>query len=466
MTWRAATLALVAGLGGCAYYNGLWRANRLAREAERAARDGRVGEARSLWAQAATRAESVSVRHPDSRWTDDALLLRGRALRELGQCGAALQPLERARVTSPDRSVRETAAVLAAGCHLELGDAHRALAVSASAVASPDRTRASEARYWRGRAAQSLGDHPSAERDLAASAEPDAAAWRAVSLAELGEVAALQPILDSLLARGATEAQWHTILSALASSRPSEASRVLAVIDSAPAVPLDHGAPARLYLVAGRAALSHRDSANAERWWLEAGRGTDSVAAREAAIALVTLDVARAATKADFLTLAARLDTLAGSGGPGAREAAQRASQARRVAGAVTEPGALLLQAETARDSLSAGRLARSLFFEVATRWPESLFVPKALLAAAALTPAAQDSLVQLVTERYPGSPYVLAFGGRAPAAFQALEDSLLTLSGASRPAAVERADPGRRPVRTGPKSVPLPDEIPTRRRG
>ena len=201
MTWRAATLALVAGLGGCAYYNGLWRANRLAREAERAARDGRVGEARSLWAQAATRAESVSVRHPNSRWTDDALLLHGRALRELGQCGPALQPLERARVTSPDRSVRETAAVLEAGCHLALGDADRALAVSASAVASPDLTRASEARYWRGRAAQALGDHPSAERDLAVSDEPDAAAWRAVSLAELGEVAALQPILDSLLGR-------------------------------------------------------------------------------------------------------------------------------------------------------------------------------------------------------------------------------------------------------------------------
>jgi len=466
MTRLTATLALVAGLASCAYYNGLWRANRLAREAERAARDGRVGEARSLWAQAATRAESVSVRHPNSRWTDDALLLRGRALRELGQCGPALQPLERVRGSSPDPSVRETAAVLAAGCHLELGDADRALAVSDGAVASPDAARASEARYWRGRAAQRLGDHSSAARDLAASSEPDAAAWRAVSLAALGEIAVLRPILDSLVARGASEDQWRTILTALAPSRPLEASRVLATIDSAPVAPLDAAAPARLYVVAGRTALSHGDSAHAEQW-LEAGRrGIDSSAAREAAIALVTLDIARAATKADLLALAARLDTLAGSGGAGAREAAQHASQARRVAGAVTEPGALLLQAETARDSLSAGRLAQSLFFEVATRWPESLFVPKALLAAATLTPAARDSLVAVVTNRYPGSAYLLALGGRAPAAFQTLEDSLLVLSGGHRPAAVERGDPARWPVRTGPKSVPLPDEVPTRRRG
>lgn len=462
----AAILALAAGLGGCAYYNGLWRANRFAREAERAARDGRVGEARSLWAQAATRAESVSVRHPNSRWTDDALLLRGRAMSEIGQCGGAVEPLERARTTSTDRSIRDAASVVAAGCYIEIGDARRAHAIAGEVIDSSDPDRASAAHYWRGRAAQLLGDHGGAERDLGRSHERDASIWRAVSLAELGDVAQLRPILDSLLDRGATEAQWQTILAGLAGTNPPAASRVLATIAARPPS-LPAGAPARLYVAAGRAALSQLDSGTAVEWWVEAGRqGIDTAAVREAAIALATLELARARTKAEMEGIAARLDTLAAAGGRDTRETAQRSALAHRVAREVTEPAALLLQAEAARDSLSAGGLARALFVELAGRWPESLFVPKALLAAAALEPATGDSLVGVVTDRYPGSPYVLALAGRAPAAFQVLEDSLLTMSGASRAAAVRRADPSRRPVRTGPKSVPLPDEIPTRPRG
>jgi len=462
----AATIAAVVGIASCAYYNGLWRANRFAREAERASQDGRVGEARSLWVQAATRAESVSIRHPRSRWTDDALLLQGRALRALGQCGPALGPLERARTTSPDRSIREEAAILAAGCHLEVGDAERALAVTLEGQSSPDEGRASRAHYWRGRAAQSLGDHRGAERDLAASREPDAAVWRAVSLAMLRDTERLRPILDSLLGGGAAESEWRSVVDALASSLPGEASRVLETIANAPPW-LDAGAPARLYLAAGRAALRSRDSTSAQAWLVEATRqGIDSAAVREASITLATLDLARAATKDEIVMLVARLDTLAAAGGSGAREAAQTSARARRIAEDIAEPGALLLQAEMARDSIAAGQLAVTLFLEVADRWPASLFVPKALLAAAALDPARGDSLVDVVMNRYPGSPYVLAIGGRASASFQVLEDSLLALGGTARPGTVQRADPRRRPIRTGPKSVPLPDDLPPRRQG
>ena len=66
-------------LAGCAYYNGLYNANRLVKAAEKAEREGRVGEARSFWAQAAVKAESVVARYPESKYRDDALLLRGRA---------------------------------------------------------------------------------------------------------------------------------------------------------------------------------------------------------------------------------------------------------------------------------------------------------------------------------------------------------------------------------------------------
>ena len=78
-SWAAAVLT-----GACAYYNGLYNANRLAADAARARREGRPAEARSLWEQAAIKAESVAVRHPRSRYRDRARLLQGESLREAG----------------------------------------------------------------------------------------------------------------------------------------------------------------------------------------------------------------------------------------------------------------------------------------------------------------------------------------------------------------------------------------------
>src|SRR5215204_1617598 len=87
-------------LGGCVYYNGMYNANRLARSARQAERDGRTLEASSLWGQVATKAESVVVRHPTSKYAEQASLLQGIALAKLGQCAQALAPLSRPAATS------------------------------------------------------------------------------------------------------------------------------------------------------------------------------------------------------------------------------------------------------------------------------------------------------------------------------------------------------------------------------
>ena len=89
MILKRVSALLLLGVGticGCAYFNGLYNANQLAKDAIRAEREGRVGEARSLWSQAAVKAESVAVRYTESRHLDDALVLQGRALRAAGQC--------------------------------------------------------------------------------------------------------------------------------------------------------------------------------------------------------------------------------------------------------------------------------------------------------------------------------------------------------------------------------------------
>ena len=59
-------------LGGCVYYNGMYNTNRLAKSARQAERDGRSFEAKSLWGQVITRAETLVVRHPRSKYADEA----------------------------------------------------------------------------------------------------------------------------------------------------------------------------------------------------------------------------------------------------------------------------------------------------------------------------------------------------------------------------------------------------------
>ena len=60
-------------LGGCAYYNGLYNAERLVRSAEKAEREGRTGEASGYWGEAAVKAETVLARFPTSKWADPAV---------------------------------------------------------------------------------------------------------------------------------------------------------------------------------------------------------------------------------------------------------------------------------------------------------------------------------------------------------------------------------------------------------
>ena len=81
---RALSLVLVAALlGGCVYYNGMYNTKRLAGSARKAERDGRAFEANNLWGQVITRAESLVARHPDSKYVDEALVLKGVALARL-----------------------------------------------------------------------------------------------------------------------------------------------------------------------------------------------------------------------------------------------------------------------------------------------------------------------------------------------------------------------------------------------
>src|SRR5438105_1022790 len=95
-TWRLgdlATVPIAAAIAvlssSCAYYNGMYNARHFARQAETSERLGRASEAAERWRLAEIHAESVVTRHPRSRWVDDAMLIRARALIHLEAWGDA-----------------------------------------------------------------------------------------------------------------------------------------------------------------------------------------------------------------------------------------------------------------------------------------------------------------------------------------------------------------------------------------
>jgi hypothetical protein len=105
----------------------------------------------------------------------------------------------------------------------------------------------------------------------------------------------------------------------------------------------------------------------------------------------------------------------------------------------------LFLAAELARDTLTAPRLAGSLFRQVADDWPDSPYAPKALLALGMVDPAWADSARTLLAGRYAASPYVAYVQGTPLPEYQALEDSLQAFTIRAQPRV-----PHRQPVREG----------------
>jgi len=411
-------LPLVAG---CAYYNAMWSAERSAKEARRLEARGRTAEARAQWARAAIKAETVLVRHPKSRWADDALVLRGEALGRTGNCAAAARPLDQALATAGAAELTERAALAAAACALETGVPERATSLLASADDWTDGHRRSRAALLAGRAAAVRGDPAGAAAWFARSSEPGAAAARGRALIAADEVPAALAYLDTLARRPFDEAGWTDLLGDLAAAPgggPAAASAALDRLQRRARIP--SGGQARLLLADG------------DRWYdagaLDRARDRyaqvmrlvpDSAEAAAAAVRDVRTRTARVADLEELAALRQELEAVP-------REDARTLS---RTIGAVLDPpggeAGQFRAAEQARDSLGASVLAGQLLLRFVADHPQSLFAPKALVAALALLPDQGDSLMAVLHATYAQSPYTLALHGEPGPAFSVLEDSL-----------------------------------------
>lgn len=455
------------GVSGCVYYNGMYNANRLAGSARKAEREGRTLEANNLWGQVATKAESVVVRHPRSKYAEEAAILRGLALARLGQCEQALSPLSRIAVARVETDLREDALLATGRCHVGIGNMTAADAAFQEVQESQDTWRRREARYFRARTLRSAARYEEALSVLDGVHEPRAVPERLLALAGAGRITEAMDLADSLVARGDTTQPWDSLIVALGRQDPGNASNLVDRLRRLPG--RSQEAQARWLLDDGLRLVQLDTARGAARLRQAVKIGGTGDAAGRASLNLVRMDLRRAAEPQDLAAPIQALQSLAQRNQVVASEVNQLLATAAAVLAAwdSATPGAtqgdirLFLAGESARDSLLAPGLAERIFRRILDEWPDSPYAPKAVFAAQQLNPAWADSARGLLETRYLDSPYLAVTRGEEGPAYRQLEDSLAGFAAASMPA--RRARPGapRRP----PSTTRDDDDAPGRRR-
>lgn len=450
---------LLLGLTGCVYYNGMYNANRLAKRAQKAQAQGRTFEAQGFWAQAEVRADTVIARHPQSNWVDDAQLIRGEAMVARKDCSGAVPALDAASLSRDSPKVAERARVLLSRCLLEQGDYLAADRVLVELMASPDTTVSRPAQLDHARLLRLDGRYQEALTTLAGMEGPAVDAERAADYANLGDLAAAEPLIRQALDQGDLSLPWASVIAGVGRVDRGLASQYTTAAIAMPGLPSE--TRDQLLLADGMRLLSgHADSGLARL--REAGGATPvTFASLTAQLRIAEYTLGKADTLSQIEEARPQLVELSEIGGPSSIKAMSYLRVLDRVqmySDSITperEQGdlATFVIAELVRDSLPAPHLAVELFSTIPTWWPTSPYAPKALLALAALEPAEAASIFQTLESQYPESPYLLLVQGQVTPGVIVLEDSMLAYANGgmgpapprSRQAAPARAPAGQR---------------------
>ena len=359
---RVPALALVVGLlAGCVYYNGMYNTNRLVRSARKAERENRPFEASNLWGQVITRAESVSVRHPHSKYAPQANVLRGLALSRLNQCQQAVIPLAQVALLPPGDFAEE--AVLALGrCQMETGDPASADLAFRQLLDSRDEVHRRQARFEHGRALRMTGHYDEAIPFLRETTGPRAGDELLLALSGAGHDDEADSLVTLLLASGDSTRVWDSLVVAMARQRPGSADSLIDRLATQPGTSAAQRAR-RMYDEALR--LETVDSARyLARLRQAATVGMKSEGGQQATLRLFRLQIAQAEAVAALAPIADSLEAFSGMATAVTSDASQLASAVDRVRSASDSGAAgipqgdlrLFLAAESSRDSLLAPR--------------------------------------------------------------------------------------------------------------
>ena len=452
MRMRAiAPAALLVVMGGCAYYNSLYNAERAFSDAEQAAARGEGSTALNDYGIAIEKAKRSLKRDPDGRWSDDARFLIARAHFGRGDIPAARPELERVLAESGDGSLKAGAAAYLGAVDIHEGREEAGIQrLTAALAGDPADDMRAFAHLWRGRARLALGDSAGWNDldDAAAIAAPagTAALLERVTWAATSDdyARALQSFAD--IFQRAETVRWADSLRALARHAAVQfdphRARMLLVPEQGPWNARDRD---RIALFRADLALMGGDTAAAiaeARAVADRATGPTADGAR-VVMARISLGSARETEELNDIR-AALLPAIANTD-------AQRLIREIKTVGVLLEraqagqPLALFAAAELARDELRSPRLARSLFLAYAALAPDAVYAPKARLAANALAVDGAPEPIGADTSNV----YVAAMRGRGGEAFTAAEQGLQRALAALRTDATRVADQRDASVRT-----------------
>ena len=409
------------------------------------------------------------ARHPDSKYVDEALMLKGTALSRLGQCTNAMGPLSRVTQVQGSKDAVEDAYLALARCHLELGDAAAAELAVARPLQSGDKYRRQQARLVHARALRLTGRAAEAVVALDSLPGDRVADERLLALAAAGQRDEAFRLADSLLAQPDSGRFWDSLVVTIGRSDALTASHIVDRLLERPGTAPESRTR---WLIEDAQRLEGTDTARATARLVQAAQTGGATSAGFSARVQLTRRGLRSTRTVDDLAQPIKLlDSLAGGsareGGGAVGDAGQLHATLVRIHAASDSSSAraaaadlrLFLAAELARDTLEAPLLAASLFRRVADDWPDSPYTPKALLAVGMLVPAWADSARDLLATRYAASPYVAYVQGNALPEYKALEDSLQAFAVATQ-ARERQARPGQpgQPVQPGNRRRPVPE--------
>jgi hypothetical protein len=413
----------------CTWSNSLYQARRLSGSAVKAEREERSFDAGSIWGQVAVKAESAYARTPNGSAGAEALWLRGRALAHLGDCPQATPLLDRARLSPDAGGWRGELVLELARCKVREQNADGALVLLEPLFDHESEELRLAASLLAGRALADAGRWAEAAERLAVDPSVEGQWAYAVALAELGRAEeALRSVEPRLLAIDST-ADWTLLLRALAR----------------------HDLPVADRLVAALAEFPRQGDAARARWLLATATGaeaTDPAEATRRLEAVLALGQTPSAPRARNLLADQLVSGVVDASSLRAVMQALRPYAAGDVTTAFfvsryTRWGERLLadvdslsfgdpegdmamwfDAGLARDTLRAPQLADWFLRRLEQGWPQSAYLPKALLTRIPLVPDSAEA-IRARLGGFADSEYLAYLRGAEGPGFTALEDSL-----------------------------------------
>lgn len=415
---------------GCSWSNSLYHARRLSESALRAEREERSFDAGTIWGQAAVKADSAYQRNPSGSGGDEALWLRGRALARLGDCVVGAPLMERAMIGASGAGWQDDLRLELARCQLAAGDPERAMQQVAPLLTSTDDRLREQARSLAGRSLMRAEQWEAAREFLADDRTVEGTWLHALALARLGRNEEALAALEGRITTGDSLATWDDLFRALASN-PRDLS-VSALRSRLVVHPwADDTVQQQWDLVTAQAMMSH-DSVVATLMLERITAGTRTPAAMRARMLLADQLIMHARDDTSLVAALTRIDEF-GQSDPAMQFQAQRLGFWGRTmradldstrAGAPEGDMMLFFHATVARDTLKAPALAAWLLTRLERDWPDSPYVPKALLARMLLQPDSLNAL-RIRFEAHSTSPYLAFIGGREDSRFAELEWAL-----------------------------------------